>query len=681
MSKRKSFGRFTAMSLAGISAVSSMAIVAYADAYPTTVYEFTYKGIASTALSASAQRSLGGNGYVTSTEAAGVFEDGFKVTNLEVFGFDAAYASNYVDLLNSDGGATWVYKNAKAFTGTTTPVIAEDYILSRKDGSVITEEAFYFKTKAERDSALSLIATKNKTEYTSKYNLAYAALKSELAKIADAHKAEEEKAAKAGKDAMYQDYKDKVITKEEYDTYVKEVYNVAMDAAKKNHDDRDDLAVVILKEFAEAYAPANRGFSHSEPKNSIDKDYAVFYVDDSDPYVEISGIAGSTYQTASYDSTATGNALSLEYCKYRTQGTYQDEDSYAFKGEIIESSILSALSNHGAYLVAGDYWQQFSSSFQGSNSNNANSSDSSETTENKKEDTTWLPESASYRIPNTANVSYKGENNYWYTSSAAAEVYGGGYSGTTMTSNYNAVKDSKNVYFCALDGRYYSSVTSFSYLVATNKEEETTTQQNVYTDPYYYYFLMNQNNAGTTTTIDPSAPTIYGSTKRSCWNKILSAVKSVKNGTVTIDMNAATTIPSEVVKAAAANGVTLKAVNENGSIFTINGKDVSYATSIDTTVAYNVRVVSDNLKKKAISVNKGAISTTQLAISTDGSLGTDATVTVKLSSKRAGCTVKAYRASNNGKKLTLEAKGTVKSNGSVSLNLDNGGKYVLVIIE
>ena len=680
MSKRKSFGRFTAMSLAGISAVSSMAIVAYADAYPTTVYEFTYKGIASTALSASAQRSLGGNGYVTSSEAAGVFEDGFKVTNLEVFGFDAAYAGNYVDLLNSDGGATWIYKNAKAFTGTTTPVLPEDYILSRKDSSEITEEAFYFKTKAERDSALSLIATKNKTEYTSKYNLAYAALKNELAKITDAHKAEEEKAAKAGKDAMYQDYKDKVITKAEYDAYVKDVYNVAMDAAKKNHDDRDDLAKVILAEFAEAYAPANRGFAHSETKNSIDKDYAVFYVDDSDPYVEISGIAGSTYQTANYDSTATGNSLSLEYCKYRTQGTFQDKDSYAFKGEIIESATLSILANHGAYLVAGDFWQQFSSSFQGSNSNNANSSDSSETT-NKKEDTTWLPESASYRVPNTANVSYKGENEYWYTSSAAAEVYGGGYSGTKMTSNYTAVKDSKNVYFCALDGRYYSSATSYSYLVATNKVEEEKKEQNVYNDPYYYYFLMNQGNANTVTTIDPSAPTIYGSKKRSGWNKILAAVKSVKNGTVTIDMNAATTIPSDIVKAAAANNVTLKAVNENGSIFTINGKDVSYATAIDTTVKYNVKVVSNNLKNKAISVNKGAISTTQLAISNDGSLGTDATVTVKLSSKRAGCTVKAYRASNNGKKLTLEAKGTVKSNGSVSLNLDNGGNYVLVIIE
>lgn len=700
MSKRNNFGRFTALSLAGISALSSMAIVSVAEAYPTNVYEFTYGGIAKTQTYKTTVVSAAiNNDYVDDENAQAVFESGFVVEGMGDFCdiINEADATLYTSV-NFDGNSGWIYYDVNALTGNKAPALPAEYI---EDRETANGYRFFFKTKAERDNAVNQIVAANKAEYAKKLSAATSALNTNLSGTISAYNKDvQAKITKMTNDLnkYFKDNPDMTAATVTYSDYPgldttlpTVVYKSAKDKADKtdltvselaskqkaslaaNVKELNTMATQIKNEFAEMYKSANYAFADYQYKT----DATVFKIDDSNTSVTFSEHVGQYIKP----SEATYGPLDLNTCWYRTVGDYINSESYAFTGEIITGDDRKNTSIISAALLDSNRWSDFSAVIEGKPSDNENTTESSKETE--KEDD-WHPD-AGYRVPNSS-YSYKGENGYWYTSEAAAIKFGNGYSGTLKSSNYTNVMKSEYIYFNAADGNYYSSaVSKYCYLVATNpkKEEEKNTNTNTnYTDPYYYYLLANQNNKNNTTVTDPDAPTIYGSSKRAGWSKILAAVKTAGNGaTVTIDMNGDSVIPADVVKAAAAGNVTLKAVNSNGSIFTVKGSDINYATSIDTTVQYNVKVVSDSLKNKAIRVNKGAVSTTQVVISETGDLGCDATVTVKLSSKRAGYTVKAYRVSADAKKLTCEAKGVVKSNGSVNLGLDNGGKYVLVIIK
>lgn len=374
---------------------------------------------------------------------------------------------------------------------------------------------------------------------------------------------------------------------------------------------------------------------------------------------------------------------------------------------------------------------------------------------------TWYPALSAYRKPTTSGLSYQGYNGFWYTSQAAADYYGDGFSGITKTSNYTATSGA-DIYFSAADGYYYASSalanTAYCYQVAsgtysssygsyraangyyyptvsaaqnasyaynrtttyttyattasaryfsmvTGKCYDTaaaaqaaapsysssyvidlatytgTTTNDIYNiyDPYYYYYMMGGNGGFGTTKIDPDAPAIYGSAKKSGWSRIVSVVKTTAKGkTVTIDMNASTVVPDDVLVAAKSKGVNLKFVLANGATWTMKAADIKSTDTMNIDVEYNTKNIKSSLVSKAKKLNPGAVSTAQISV--NGSVDVNAGLTVKLSSKRAGCTVKAYIKTSSGS-LKLVDKGVVNSNGSVTLDVNKGGDYLLVVID
>lgn len=374
---------------------------------------------------------------------------------------------------------------------------------------------------------------------------------------------------------------------------------------------------------------------------------------------------------------------------------------------------------------------------------------------------TWYPALSAYRKPTTSGLSYQGYNGFWYTSQAAADYYGDGFSGITKTSNYSATTGA-DIYFSAADGYYYASTalsgTSYCYQVysgtysanfgsyraangyyyptisaaqnasyaynrtttyttyattasaryfsmVTGKCYDTaaaaqaaaptysssyvidlatytgTTTNDIYNiyDPYYYYYMMGGNGGYGTTKIDPDAPAIYGSAKKSGWTKIVSVVKTTAKGkTVTIDMNASTIVPEDVLVAAKSKGVNLKFVLANGATWTMKAADIKSTDTMNIDVEYNTKNIKSSLVSKAKKLNPGAVSTAQISV--NGSVDVNAGLTVKLSSKRAGCTVKAYIKTSSGS-IKLVDKGVVNSNGSVTLDVKQGGDYLLVVID
>lgn len=695
MSTKRSFGRFTAMGLAGLTAVSSMAVIAEAaSAYSAYVYEFQYTGAKTIEKTKYAQALANANEFVqdTSPNVTSAFQ--FELSNGEfrkytsvaenTFSEDATIADDFglnennTLCFNMDGG-NWQYKDK--VTGTA--ITAEEKYLDRADGTSDDGFVAFFKSKAERDSAKSKIISDVKSDYTSKYSSALTALKADLSTASKAKKDAELAAAKQKKEdetkaaAVTRDTAieaagdDKGAVKAAKDAYsdavkaINDTYNDEVKTANENFKLRSEVITTVAKEFAAVYAPSNFDFD------------AGFKIDDTAPevkYVMVSG--GVVFETATYTGRFGEDLDDLTTAYYRKNGAYVAPARYAFTGEITNKANISK----PEYDISVS-WVAFTDLIKGnSTSGNTTPSDDKDKDKDKDKETTtvtgeWYPGSSSYRTYNTDGISYLGKNGKWYTSADAANLYGGGYTGQAKTSNYSSVKSSNVLYFSADDGNYYTTASaagSHSYIV---KNVSSTTNNN---DPYYYYFMMGN---GSTSTIDPDAPAIYGSKKRSGWDRIVTYIKASKSGsTVKIDMNAATTVPASVLAAAKDKGVNLMFVNENGSKVTVKAGSVSTYSALDVSVVYNVKNIRSSLVKAAKKVNPGTVSTAQIQVGSYGSFGGTVTTTVKMSAKRAGDTVKAYRLTDSGK-LTREATGVVKADGSVSFNLKNGGSYLLVVIE
>ncbi|MGN0552954.1 MAG: hypothetical protein ACI4I1_06195 [Oscillospiraceae bacterium] len=706
------FGRCAAVGIAGLTAMSSMvslAMVASAEAYPTNVYEFTYGGIAATKQFAAVVNSAAiNNDYVTTTESGDVFTSGFTVASLDDFVtiVSGANIQNYSSVNFDTANNKWVYMSRNALTAALTPVLPEEYA-GQRDGSAASW-IFYFKSKSERDAAVNTIVSKNQSEYSSKYGSARNALSTDFSQTINNYRTDLTKRVSdirtaadkyfrentttpsvsvdtlgiscAGLAAGHTVYRDAATATANGGITVSEWGSNQTKYISEQVTKLNAIATQAKNEFDEMYKASNYAFD--DYKYADAATCTAIKIDDSATSVVFGTHTGQFIKpsTATY-TTLAGGTLDLTDCYYRTTGDYVNSKSYAFTGEIIAESTRNATTVISAYLLDSNRWSDFSAVIEGKPNDNDNTTESGNSS-NKTDDketttvTTWYPDSAAYRA--ASEVSYLGKNGSWYTSASAASLYGGGYTGTSKNSNYTSVNssaDGKAIYFDSTNGSYTTTATSYSYVV---KEASSTTND----DPYYTYIFGNKNNNTTTTTVPAGSPAINGASKYAGWTNISYYItnKAKSGASYTINMNDGTIVPAAVLAAAKTKNVTLTFANDNGSKITVKPGKVSTTSDLDVEVKYNVKDVKTSLVNKAKKINAGTVSTAQVRIGEDGSLGGTVTANVKFSTKRAGCTVKAYRLSESGS-LVKQATGTVSSTGRVNLNLTKGGSYLLVVID
>lgn len=674
MSKKRTLGRIAAVSLAGMTAVSSMAILASADLTLNENTTTTGVPTASGSIAVGVWRSY----YTTTTHTASI--SGVKESSISSITYASSTSATTTtstetvyndwgtetteDLVSGGGsGPAKVYYSTSAKLNA---VIAElkkvaTYQTSKKVGGstnstlsgYCTYTGFVGKCYNEGGS-LALAAWKNAlTNYKTAYNSYYTA----VAKYNSTGKAQtyitysngvKSTATYEGSDTAPTELKtDSDLIFKEYKYAVESSTSTlsltALESIYSELSVADDGEVTL---GSSGYTIVTSSSSSSSSSTSTTTTYNTYYP------------SSSTYRTASTVSYLGNNGY--WYTSSTAAATYGNGYSGTYKSSNYDSS-----SGYVYYSADTGYYYTTSTLAAAAGSHYYAITDSTSTS--------WYPTSSTYRTAST--TSYLGSNGYWYTSSTAASTYGGGYTGTTKTSNYSSVSSYDTLYFSASTGNYYttsSSAGSYSYSVSKSTTSSTD-------DPYYYYYLMGTTSSSSSTT-EEGAPTIYGSTKRSGWTKITSYINARSNTTVSIDMNETYTIPASVLAAAKSNNITLKIYNDNGSRVTIAPGDVDTSSALNVGITYNVKTIKSSLVAAAKKVNSGTVSTAQIQVGEDGSLGGTVTATVKMSTKRAGDTVKAYRLTSAGK-LTREATGTVGSDGRVSFKLKNGGTYLLVVIE
>lgn len=674
------FSRCAAVGIAGLTAMSSMAIVASAATQQGTIYELKYNKLSSIGMINTAGYATGTNTYCVGDKTK--INEGFVVDLTNLLAVDTTYNGKKVEddkvvadkdkeitadelwkaidintLIKFAEGDAWTYKEFTDNYAAEAATLDEVYSNRIED----SDDAFelIFKSEAEKNAAKTAMSGKIKADYNS---LAAKAVKQFNTDIDDAKK--------AALEAIDVKYNEKVETADGLDgkekTAAKEDASAWRTAAKKAI---NDSASKIKNEFRTTFTASN---FRVDTDGFDETSYAIVFGQ---------SFAGVTI-TASYGADVKLNGAKY----YAVSSKYVNDKSYAFSGEIqIEDNYKAA--NVNGLLINGNDWLNYeiinySSNSGGNTTPDGGKNNTKDTTKNDTttDTTTWYPSSSSYRNP--SEVSYLGKNGSWYTSSSAASLYGGGYTGTSKNSNYSSVNSSANgsaIYFDSTTGTYSTSSSSYSYVV---KEATSSTSD----DPYYSYFFnngnKNNNNNNTTSSVPAGSPAISGAAKYAGWTNISVYITNrAKSGaTYTINMNDGTVVPSAILAAAKAKNVTLVFANDNGSKVTVKPGKVSTASDLDVSVTYNVKDVKSSLVKKAKKVNKGTVSTAQVRIGEDGAIDGTETVTVKFSTKRSGCTVKAYRLTASGS-LKKEATGTVASTGRVNLNLTKGGSYLLVVID
>lgn len=662
------FGRCAAVGIAGLTAMSSIAIVASAATQTSSIYELSYNGLANIGMVNTAGYATGTNEYCTGTTTK--MGDGFAVDLAKLLATTTTYTEKSYDsstnkttsatatIAAADVWGTDAFDNVEFATGGTwtykefnTTYQAEAAKLGELYSDRGTGLDFEFKTESERTAAKSAISAKIKNEYNTLANNAY----KRFADDVDAAK------------------------------------NAALKAIDLNYE--SDMATAnALTGTEKTVATSNASAKRSAAKNAVNNSATKIKNEFKSAFtasnfrIDTDGFDETTYAVV-FDKTFAGVTVSATYngndltgAKYYAVSTkYVNDASYAFKGEIqLKANYIDT--NVNGLCINGNDWLNFEVINYNTNSggnttpdgNNSNKDD----TDKDTTVTTWYPDAAAYRNP--SEVSYLGKNGSWYTSASAATLYGGGYTGTSKNSNYSTVSTTAGnsaIYFDSTSGTYSTSSSSYSYVV---KAASSTAN-----DPYYDYFNNNGNkNNNITSSVPAGSPAISGASKYAGWTNISAYITNrAKSGaTYTINMNDGTVVPAAVLAAAKAKNVTLVFANDNGSKITVKPGKVDTTSDLNVAVKYNVKDVKTSLVNKAKKVNKGTVSTAQVRIGDDGSIGGTETVTVKFSTKRSGCTVKAYRLTESGS-LKKEATGTIASTGRVNLSLTKGGSYLLVVID
>lgn len=202
-----------------------------------------------------------------------------------------------------------------------------------------------------------------------------------------------------------------------------------------------------------------------------------------------------------------------------------------------------------------------------------------------------------------------------------------------------------------------------------------------YIDPYYVVRndLLNKDKVSTSTKeAEDGEPYIYGNKKRAGWSTVIKYINAASKGdNIKVDMNGASTISKDVLKALDGKNVSVTFVLDNGVKWTINGKDVDTAQDMIIFTKYNIDYIPEKLVNKA---SKDAVSKAQIGISNDySSFGSEASVTVRFSEKRAGCVAVVYRYDPDSNSLKGVDKAKVQSDGSCTFSVDAGGPYLIVL--
>ena len=175
-------------------------------------------------------------------------------------------------------------------------------------------------------------------------------------------------------------------------------------------------------------------------------------------------------------------------------------------------------------------------------------------------------------------------------------------------------------------------------------------------------------------------PFVRDNSEKSGWQMISDQVEQTnEGGTVAIDMNGTTTVPSDIFEQLQGKDIEIVFQMKDGITWTINGKDVS---DIRGDIDFGVTLGSDagkNIPVDVINQVTGEHYSVNLTLAYDGEFGFTAALTVNMEEENAGYYANLFYYNPENDTLEFMCAGEIEADGNVALTFTHASDYTIVI--
>ena len=175
-------------------------------------------------------------------------------------------------------------------------------------------------------------------------------------------------------------------------------------------------------------------------------------------------------------------------------------------------------------------------------------------------------------------------------------------------------------------------------------------------------------------------PFVRDNSEKSGWQMISDQVEQTnEGGTVAIDMNGTTTVPSDIFEQLQGKDIEIVFQMKDGITWTINGKDV---TDIRGDIDFGVTLGSDagkNIPVDVINQVTGEHYSVNLTLAYDGEFGFTATLTVNMEEENSGYYANLFYYNPENDTLEFMCAGEIEADGNVALTFTHASDYTIVI--
>ncbi|MBO6301230.1 MAG: Ig-like domain-containing protein [Ruminiclostridium sp.] len=174
-------------------------------------------------------------------------------------------------------------------------------------------------------------------------------------------------------------------------------------------------------------------------------------------------------------------------------------------------------------------------------------------------------------------------------------------------------------------------------------------------------------------------PKIEDGSGASGWGNIASEIGKIPaGGSVTVDMNGTTTVPTNVLNALKGKDVDLVLDMGGGITWTINGKDIS---SVSGSIDLGVKLGTSSIPVEVRNNLTGEHYSTTIHLNHSGKFGFKAVMTLPLRKQDAGLYSNLYYYNPSKKVLEFVSSAKIDKNGNAELDFNHASDYAIVIVD
>ena len=190
--------------------------------------------------------------------------------------------------------------------------------------------------------------------------------------------------------------------------------------------------------------------------------------------------------------------------------------------------------------------------------------------------------------------------------------------------------------------------------------------------------IGNNIKPATNTEDNIEEPFIKGENGKEGWDVIRDEVDQVKDGdTVTVDMNGAAVVPSDVLSEIKGKDVTIVFDMGNGITWSVNGQSITGDAIGD--IDFSVKTDTNFIPVDIINNITGERYSKQISLSYDGEFGFTAVLSINMEAENAGLFANLFYYNENTGEMEFICYDEIAADGTADLTFTHASDYAIVI--